>query len=139
MYILKNAITSIKRSKGRNILIGIIIIVIATSCAITLAIRESANKIITAYEEKNEIKATIAMDRRTLMEKLRSDNKTQEEMINAFNNIESVSVEEIEIDGKKAKVLVSKYDGKIIRVAPFDEISRKSGLTRDELFAKVVK
>ena len=96
MYILKNAITSIKRSKGRNILIGIIIIVIATSCAITLAIRESANKIITAYEEKNEIEATITMDRRTLMEKLRSENSTQEEMINAFNNIESVSVEDIE-------------------------------------------
>ena len=52
---------------------------------------------------------------------------------------EQFGVEEIEIDGKKAKVLVSKYDGKIIRVAPFDEISRKSGLTRDELFAKVVK
>lgn len=96
MYILKNAVTSIKRSKGRNILIGIIIIVIATSCAITLAIRESANKIITAYEEKNEIEATISMNRRTLMEKLRSENSTQEEMINAFNKIESVSVEEIE-------------------------------------------
>ena len=52
---------------------------------------------------------------------------------------EQFGVEEIEIDGKKAKVLVSKYDGKIIRVAPFDETSRKSGLTRDELFAKVVK
>ena len=38
MYILKNAITSIVRNKGRNILIGIVIIVIAASISITLAI-----------------------------------------------------------------------------------------------------
>ena len=38
MYILKNALTSIKRNKGRNILIGIIVVVISASCAITLSI-----------------------------------------------------------------------------------------------------
>ena len=88
MYILKNAITSIRRSKGRNILIGIIIIVIAVSCTITLAIRESANQIVTAYEEKNEIEATIEMNRQTLMDYLRDGNKTQEQMVEAFNKIE---------------------------------------------------
>lgn len=46
MYILKNAITSIFRNKGRNVLIGIIIIVISCSAAITLAITNSANKIM---------------------------------------------------------------------------------------------
>ena len=43
MYIFKNAFTSIKRNKGRNILIALIIIVISAACAVTLAIRESAN------------------------------------------------------------------------------------------------
>ena len=51
MYILKNAITSITRSKGRNILIAIIIIVISAACAITLSIRNSADKIVKSYEE----------------------------------------------------------------------------------------
>ena len=95
MYILKNALVSIKRSKGRNILIGIIIIVIAVSTTITLAIRSSADNIIKAYEEKNELEATITMNIRALMESLRKDNKSQEEMINAFNNIKNLTEEEI--------------------------------------------
>ena len=46
MYIFKNAWKNIIRNKGRNILIGIIVIVIAASSSITLAIRESANDIL---------------------------------------------------------------------------------------------
>ena len=96
MYIFKNAWKNIIRNKGRNILIGIIVIVIAAASSITLAIRESANDIVTAYRNKNKIEATIGMDRKSLMEKLRSDNTSQEDMINAFNNIEAVTVEEID-------------------------------------------
>ena len=95
IYIFKNALTSIKRNKGRNILIGIILIVIAVSCTITLAIRSSAESIVSAYEEKNPIESTIEMDRRSLMSYLRDGDKSQEEMINAFNEIEAVSEEEI--------------------------------------------
>ena len=104
MYILKNAVTSIRRSKGRNILIGIIIIVIATSCTITLAIRQSANNIISAYEEKNKIEATIGMNREYLMQSLRDGDKSQEEMINAFNAIEAVSEEDINKYGESKYV-----------------------------------
>ena len=50
MYILKNALTSITRSKGRNVLIGIIIIVISAACAVTLSIRNSANKIVKSFK-----------------------------------------------------------------------------------------
>ena len=99
MYVLKNAFVSITRNKGRNILIGIIIVVISAACAITLSIRSSADKIVSAYESKYSVEATIGMDRNALMESLRGgsgdDKNTQEEMINRFNEIESVSVEEI--------------------------------------------
>ena len=95
MYILKNAWTSITRNKGRNILIGIIITVISAACAVTLAIRQSANDIVTAYQTKNPIEATIGMNRNALMNSLREGNKSQEEMINAFNEIESLTEEEI--------------------------------------------
>ncbi len=43
----------------------------------------------------------------------------------------------IDINGKKAKVLVASYGGKITRVIPNDEISRTAGLSREELFKKV--
>ena len=95
MYILKNAWTSIKRNKGRNILIAIIIIVISAACAVTLAIRESANKIVTAYENKNPVTVEIGMNRNALVESLRSGDKSQEEMIKSFNEIESLTEEEI--------------------------------------------
>ena len=104
MYIFKNAWKNITRNKGRNILIGIIVIVIAAASSITLAIRESANDIVKAYQEKNKIEATIGMDRNSLMELLRKDNSSQEDMINAFNNIESVTVDEIEKYGESEYV-----------------------------------
>lgn len=95
MYIFKNAWRNIRRNKGRNILIGLIIVVIAAACSITLAIRESANDIVTSYREKNKLEATIGMNRRALMEKLNSGSKTQEQMIEEFNNIKAPTEEEI--------------------------------------------
>lgn len=95
MYIFKNAWKNITRNKGRNLLIGLIIIVIAASCAVTLAIRQSATDIVNSYEEKNPIKASISMNRNALMEDLKDGEKTQEEMIAAFNDIENLTEEEI--------------------------------------------
>lgn len=46
---------------------------------------------------------------------------------------EEYSKETVTIDGKQAKVLVSRYDGKIIRVIPNDGVSRNSALSREEL------
>lgn len=97
MYIFKNAWKNIVRNKGRNVLIGIIIIVIASACSITLAIRKSANDIVKSYQEKNKIEATIGINRKVLMNLFTSEeaSKSQEEMINAFNEIESVTLDEI--------------------------------------------
>ena len=50
---------------------------------------------------------------------------------------EEYTVEEAEIDGKKAKLTVSRYGGKIIRVIPNDEVSRNAGLSQEELFALI--
>ncbi len=108
MYIIKNALVNIKRNKGRNILIGLIIIVIAASCAVTLAIKESAEKIITSYEEQNKIEATISFDRESMMKEFRDSNKSQEEMINAFNEIPLITEEEV-IKYGDSKYLESYY------------------------------
>ena len=50
---------------------------------------------------------------------------------------EEYTEEFVDIDGKKSSVLVSRYNGKILRVIPNDEVSRNSGLTREELQAKL--
>lgn len=111
MYILKNAWISIARNKGRNVLIAIIILVIAAASSVTLAIRNSATKIVTAYENKYNIEASIAMDRKALMQSFRGgegeERKSQQEMIEAFNNIESLTVESINKYGESD--YVSKY------------------------------
>lgn len=95
MYIFKNSLKSISRNKGRNILIGIIIIVISCACAVTLSILNAANKIVSSYEEKYQIKASIGMNREKLVESFK-ESSSGEDMINSFNNIESVTKEEIE-------------------------------------------
>lgn len=98
LYILKNALKSIMRSKGRNILIGIIIIVIASACTIILAIRNSAQSLVLAYQNKYEVTSSIGMNRDNLMNSFKEDN-SKEDMIESFNNIESLTVEEIDSYG----------------------------------------
>lgn len=46
---------------------------------------------------------------------------------------EEYSKETVTIDDKQAEVLVSRYDGKIIRVIPNDAVSRNSALSREKL------
>ena len=144
MYIFKNAWKNITRNKGRNILIGIIVIVIAAASSITLAIRESADNIVTAYQEKNKIEATIGMDRNNLMELLRKDNSSQEDMINAFNKIESVTAEEIDKYGESEYVSEYYYtydlsvDAKDIKEAT-DSLVKETTTTKTETTTKTRK
>lgn len=63
MYILKNSLISIFRNKGRNILIGLIILTITCASTVTLAIRNTANTIVKSYEESHDLIATISFDR----------------------------------------------------------------------------
>lgn len=96
MYILKNAWISIARNKSRNILIGVIIIVIAIACTITLSILNSANKIVDAYNSQYEAKATIGTNREQLMKTYKkNENQNPENMINEFSNLEQISEDDI--------------------------------------------
>ena len=140
MYILKNAWKNITRNKGRNILIGIIIIVIAAASSITLAIRESANDIVNAYMSKNKIEATIGMDRNNLTKMLK-DNSSQEKMINAFNDIASVTEDEINNYGNSDYVSEYYYtynlsvDAKDIKEAT-DSLVKETTTTKTETDTK---
>ena len=67
MYIIKNALRCIGRSKGRNILIGIIALVIAISACIGLSIRQAAESAKTSALEGMSVTATISYDRASAM------------------------------------------------------------------------
>ena len=100
MYILKNSLISIFRNKGRNILIGLIILAIACSTTVTLAIRNTANNIVKSYEEANDLIATISFDRNQLMEQFKGGEDAQRENIEAFNNIEAYTLENVKNYGE---------------------------------------
>lgn len=100
MYILKNSLVSIMRNKGRNILIGIIILVIACSTTVTLAIRNTANNLVKNYEEAHDIIATVSFNREQLSSNFKGGEESQKSNIEAFNNIESLKVEEIKNYGE---------------------------------------
>ena len=67
MYIVKNALRCIGRSKGRNILIGIIALVIAVSACIGLSIRQAAESAKASALDGMSVTATIQYDRASAM------------------------------------------------------------------------
>ena len=97
MYILKNAFISIKRNIGRNVLIGIIILVVSCAASVTLAIRNSANSIIKSYEEKYDIIATIQTNRELLMKNFNSNDRTsgKENIRKSFESIADITIDDI--------------------------------------------
>ena len=98
MYILKNAITSITRNKGRNILIGIIIMIISASVAVTLAINNTASSLIKSYKEKYQVEATISINRENMMKDFNPEDKesSKSNMKEMFSLANNISVSDIE-------------------------------------------
>jgi len=68
MMVFINAFKSISRAKGRNILIGIIVLTIAVSSSVALAIRNSAEVAKESGFEAQTITGTISVDRQKMME-----------------------------------------------------------------------
>ena len=67
MYIIRSALKCIGRSKGRNILIGIIVLVIAISACIGLSIRQAAQSAKEETLSGMTVTATISIDRQAMM------------------------------------------------------------------------
>lgn len=97
MYILKNAWVSITRNKGRNILMGIIIVVIACATAVSLAIISAADKLVESYSNKYDITATIGINRQKMMENFDpNDESSRDKAKENFNAMESITIDDIE-------------------------------------------
>lgn len=79
MYVVKNALKCISRSVGRNILIGIIVLVISLSACIGLFIRQAAENAKTDTLEGMTVTATISFDRKAAMEEMSNNMQPPQE------------------------------------------------------------
>lgn len=71
------------RSKGRNILIGIIVLVIATASCVALTIKNSASEVVTNQQENSTVTATIGVDRQAIMQKAQSGSTDMRSLMNS--------------------------------------------------------
>ena len=101
MYIIKNAFRSITRSKGRNILIGIIVLIIAVASCIGLSIKQAANSAKEQSLDKLEITAQISVDRSKMMEEMKSETAEGEKFDpstfkDKYNEVSSLTLDEMQ-------------------------------------------
>lgn len=67
MYVIKNALRNINRSKGRNLLIGIIVFVIAVSACVALSIQRAADTAKDNTLESMSVTGGLTLNRTSLM------------------------------------------------------------------------
>ena len=101
MYIVKNALRNLLRSKGRNILIGLIVLVIAVASCLALSIRQAAATARESGLENLAVTAQISLDRQAMMQKIQQEGG---DMKNAFQSMESLSLEEMQTYAKSQNV-----------------------------------
>lgn len=97
MYVIKNAWISITRNKGRNILIGIIVLIVAIMTTVALAINNTASDLIGSYESAYDKEVTISFNRKETMKDFDFSNRDEiSDMKDKFNNMASYSISDIE-------------------------------------------
>lgn len=111
MYLIKNAIRNIVRSKGKNLLIASIIFVIGLSCCLALSIKQAAN---TAKEEGMDqlnITATISYDRQKMMQDMQppseggeSSNEDMRESMREAMQGQNLSLKELQTYAEDSNV-----------------------------------
>lgn len=94
MYIFKNAIRNVFRSKGRSILIGIILFVLMFSACIGLSIHQASITSQNASLELTNITGQISQNRMNMMKDFEPGNK--EDMKEKMDSIESLSLDELQ-------------------------------------------
>lgn len=96
MYIVKNAIKNVLRSKHRSIMIGIILFVLSFCTCIGLSIQQASNTSKDTMMELTDIEATISVDRQKIMDSSKSGGDPRENMQKGFQEYSSLSLEELE-------------------------------------------
>lgn len=121
MYILKHAVRSICRSKGRSILIGVILFVLALCSCIGLGIQKAADSSRAAMEALTNITATIETDRRGMMEQAQPQEGDREAMREQLQEQQSLTLEELQTYAQADSVSAFYYTGTLY-MAGTDEL-----------------
>ncbi len=79
MYMIKNAFKSISRAKARNILLGIIVLIIAVSACLGLSIRQAAENAKEETLSGLSVTATISFDRQSMMNQMMGEKNEGDE------------------------------------------------------------
>lgn len=104
MYIFKNAWISIIRNKGRNVLIGAIILVIACACTVTLAINNTAGDLINSYDSAYQKELTISFNRESMRNSMDFSKENMDEMKDKLNSINSYSIDDVKSFGESEHI-----------------------------------
>ncbi len=100
MYILKNALRNIRRSKMRNLLIGVIVLVIATACCLGLSIRQAAVNAKKAGLENLTVTAQISFDRQSMMQGFGN----KEDRLQGLQKMQELTLEQMQTYAKNENV-----------------------------------
>lgn len=93
MLIIKNALSNINCSKGRNILIGIIVLVITASSCVALSVKQAAKHAESEGIKDLSITASIVFDREKVMKEALANG---EDFRTLIQNVKNLSIEEME-------------------------------------------
>ena len=104
MYVIKNAWKNVIRSKGRNILIGLIVLVVSISACISLSIRQAAESAQEDGLENVEITGQITVDRQSMMESMGEAGADRSQMKEKMADMEELSVEDLQKYAKSSSV-----------------------------------
>lgn len=86
MYIFKNAVKSITRNKLRNILIGIIVLIISVSACVSLSIREAAEVAKEDTLSGLQVTGTISFNRQKAMEEMKNSSSSSKSSSNSSSS-----------------------------------------------------
>ncbi|MDR0959708.1 MAG: ABC transporter permease [Propionibacteriaceae bacterium] len=97
---LRNALLNLVRSKGRTILIGLIVAVIATASCIALSVRDAAKSAAETQLAATEITGTIGIDRSQLFGQPGTDSSaempSQDEMRERLQHAQSLTLDQLQ-------------------------------------------
>ena len=94
MYIITNAIQNISRSKGRSLLLGIILFVLVLCCALGLSIQQAAKTSQEASLDLTNISATIQRNMNNMFQDFEPGNK--QDMKQEMQAIEVLPLDQLE-------------------------------------------
>lgn len=87
MYLIKGAFKNISRAKGRNILIGIIVLIIAAASCVAISIRQSAKTIESQSIDSLTVTASIDVDRESIMQNAQKNSKDFREEMQKYSDL----------------------------------------------------